>query len=191
MKDLNYKEFYKLYEEYKNTLSDEEVLIRLKESSPGFLRPHIFTFSRNKMVNLFKKGFLSFALVIKSFKQSEGKYLRLNVIFSPQEKINEDLSLLYDIKTNINNFITEKNLTKKRGKDKKLFNILMEEESEPHLYALPSKLNNDNMIYLSTLFVLNESGMEYEDRLIPIIYNPDISKDIIIFPKSIIDYSIN
>lgn len=191
MNDLNYRKFYKLYEEHRTVLSDEEVLIRLKESSPTFLRPHLFTFSRNKMVNLFKKGFLSFALVIKSFKQNEGKYLRLNVIFSPQEKINEDLSLLYDIKTNINRFITEKNLTKKIGKDKKLFNVLMEEESEPHLYVLPSKLNNDNMIYLSTLFVLNESGMEYEDRLIPIIYNPDISKDIIIFPKSIIDYSIN
>lgn len=180
----NYDELNKLYINAKSFIRDAEVFDYFKSNYNLISRPSFFSFSRTKMAKVFKTGYLALGLCVKSF--ANNNYTRLNVIFSPQDKVNYDSSILFDVKSKINDFANKCFFNKTSIKDKKLYNLLFDEEDLPKAFVLPDYLSCESIIYLSLLYIKNISDINYEDRIIPIIFNYSISKEIIELPQALI-----
>ncbi len=188
MFDDDYSFLNDLYTEQRSKLSIEEIKNTFRSEDNSVFKPQLFTLGNRKRVELFKNGFLALGLCIKSFQLND-KYIKANIIFSPQTSVNENLGILYDIRNKINDFCNDATFKKLSLKEKKLYNDFLSEQNEPKMLRLSKEFADDHLVYLSAIYINNFLHENPEDKIIPIIFNPKISKYICQFPLSLINTS--
>ncbi len=184
----DYSSLSDLYTEQRSKLSIEEIKNAFHLEDTIVFKPQLFTLSNRKKADIFKNGFLAFGLCIKSFQLND-KYIKANIIFSPQASVNENLDVLYDIRNRINDFCNKAAFQKLSLKDKKLYNDFLSEQNEPKMLRLSQEFSNDNLVYLSAIYINSFLHENPVDKIIPIVFNPKISKHICQYPLSLINTS--
>jgi len=188
MFDKNYCSLNEIYNEQRSKLSIDEIKNAFRLEDSTVFKPQLFTLSNRKKAEIFKNGFLALGLCIKTFQLND-KYIKANIIFSPQTIVNENLDMLYDIRTKINSFCNKATFQKLSLKERKLYNDFLSEQNEPKMLRLSKEIAGDNLIYLSVIYINSFLHENPEDKIIPIIFNTKISKHICQFPLSLINTS--